>query len=67
MALVSYQKVMSWLDYWELPAADSYTQWGREFNHIPPPPPEDPTSYAEAATWISANYDGPLVPDPPSS
>ena len=63
MPSVSYAKVMEWLDYWDLAPQRSYKKWDTEFNHIPPPPP-DPSSYEEAATWISENYDGPLIPSP---
>lgn len=67
MAAVSYMTVMGWLNYWNMPAGDSYDQWNGEFNHVPPAPPRDFTSYDEAATWIAAEYDGPPVPAPPPS
>lgn len=64
MSAVSVQQVMAWLDYWALPASESYTEWDSVFNNIPDPPHQDPATYLEAATWIAANYTGGPVPPP---
>lgn len=67
MSAVTYQTVLAWLQYWGQPAADSYKVWNENYNHVPPPPPTAFRTYEEAAMWISANYTGGPVPNPPSS
>ncbi|MCB1220713.1 MAG: hypothetical protein H7A35_04225 [Planctomycetales bacterium] len=67
MSAVTYQTVLSWLEYWAQPAKDSYKVWEDNFDSLPPPPGYEFRTYEEAALWISTNYTGGPVPNPPTS